>query len=82
MAEFIAETSRKLDLGEMGTVFLGGGSDAGFVQRAGTPVVCSIGVQGQFNHSDREYAVVESIFRRAKLLSAVILRIGEFEGGH
>lgn len=82
LAEFIAETSRKLDLGEMGTVFLGGGSDAGFVQRAGTPVVCSIGVQGQFNHSDREYAVVESIFRRAKLLSAVILRIGEFEGGH
>ncbi len=79
LADFVAETSEALGLGEMGTVFLGGGSDAGFIQRAGTPVICSIGVQGQFNHSDREYALVESMFRRAKLLSAVILRIGEFE---
>lgn len=80
LADFIAETSRELGLGEMGTVFLGGGSDAGFLQRAGTPVVCSMGVRGQFNHSDREYALVESLFQRARLLSAVILRIGEFEG--
>ena len=79
LAAFIAKTSRELGLGEPGTVFLGGGSDAGFLQRAGTPVVCSMGVQGQFNHSDREYALVESLFQRAKLLSAVILRIHEFE---
>lgn len=79
LAEFVAGVSRELGLGEMGTVFLGGGSDAGFIQRAGTPVICSIGVQGQFNHSDREYALVESIFRRAKLLSAVVMNISEFE---
>ena len=29
LAEFVAGVSRELGLGEMGTVFLGGGSDAG-----------------------------------------------------
>ena len=79
LADFVAQTSQEYGFGEMGTVFLGGGSDAGFVQRAGTPVICSIGVRGQFNHSDREYALVDSMFERAKLLATVILRIGEFE---
>ena len=79
LADFVAETSRACGFGEMGSVFLGGGSDAGFIQRTGTPVICSIGVRGQFNHSDREYTLVESMFTRAKLLAAVISRIDEFE---
>ena len=81
LAGFVAGVSRDCGFGGMDSVFLGGGSDAGFIQRAGTPVICSIGVQGQYNHSDREYALVESLFRRAKLLSAVILRLDEFEAG-
>lgn len=82
LADFVSETSKACGFGEMGSVFLGGGSDAGFIQRAGTPVICSIGVQGQFNHSDREYALVESLFTRAKLLAAVISRIDEYEAAH
>ena len=82
LADFVSETSNACGFGEMGSVFLGGGSDAGFIQRAGTPVICSIGVQGQFNHSDREYALVESMFTRAKLLAAVISRIDEYEAAH
>ena len=82
LADFVSETSKACSFGEMGSVFLGGGSDAGFIQRAGTPVICSIGVQGQFNHSDREYALVESLFTRAKLLAAVISRIDEYETAH
>ena len=82
LADFVSETSKACGFGEIGSVFLGGGSDAGFIQRAGTPVICSIGVQGQFNHSDREYALVESIFTRAKLLAAVISRIDEYEAAH
>lgn len=82
LADFVSETSKACGFGEMGSVFLGGGSDAGFIQRAGTPVICSIGVQGQFNHSDREYALVESMFTRAKLLAAVISRIDEYEAAY
>lgn len=79
LADFVAETSRSLGMGDMGTVFLGGGSDAGFIQRAGTPVICSIGVRGQYNHSDREYALVDSMFQRAKLLAAVVMDIDKYE---
>lgn len=79
LADFVAETSREYGFGEMGNAYLGGGSDAGFIVNAGTPAICSIGVQGQYNHSDREYALMESLFQRSKLLAAVILRIDDFE---
>lgn len=78
LADFVQSISEECGFGKMDTVFLGGGSDAGFIQRAGTPVLCSMGVCGQFNHSDREYARVESMFSRAKLLAAVIMNISEF----
>lgn len=79
LADFVSAVAEEHGFGKMGNVFLGGGSDAGFIQRAGTPVLCSMGVRGQFNHSDREYAEVESMFERAKLLVTVIGRIEEFE---
>lgn len=79
LADFVSSTAAEYGFGEMGNVFLGGGSDAGFIQRAGTPVLCSMGVRGQFNHSDREYAQVESMFDRAKLLATVIMRISDFK---
>jgi hypothetical protein len=34
--------------------------------------MCAIGVKGEWNHTPREYAVVESIFERAKLLIACV----------
>lgn len=52
---------------------LGGGSDASYITMAGTPVICSFGVRGQWNHTKREYAVVDSMKERVKLISAVIL---------
>ncbi len=79
LADFVGSISEEYGFGNMGRVFLGGGSDASFVLLGGTPCICSMGVVGQFNHSDREYAVVDSMFERAKLLAAVILRISDFE---
>ena len=51
----------------------GGASDASYITMAGTPVLCSFGVQVEWNHTTREYAIVESLFTRAKFISAVIL---------
>lgn len=51
---------------------LGGSSDAAYITIAGTPVVCSFGVLGQNNHTDREFAVVETMFDRAKLILAIV----------
>lgn len=37
LADFVAETSRDYDFGDMGTVFLGGGSDARLYSAGGNP---------------------------------------------
>ena len=79
LADFVNHTSVEYGFGEMGRVFLGGGSDASFILLAGTPCICSMGVRGQFNHSEREYALVDSMFERAKMLATVVLCIDDFE---
>lgn len=76
---FVNQVSSDNGFGDMPQMFLGGGSDAGFIQRAGVPVICSVGVRGRFNHTAEEYASVDSLFERTKLFTAVMLRISEFE---
>ena len=53
----------------------GGSSDSGWTVRAGAPTLCSMGARGEFNHSDREYIVLESLAERAKLLALSIQAI-------
>jgi glutamate carboxypeptidase len=57
------------------TLKSGGGSDAAYTVLAGTPTLCSTGVKGGKNHSKEEFAVVDTLFERAKLLCATILRL-------
>ena len=57
---------------------VGGGADSSYISETGTPTVCSMGVRGEFNHIEREYALVETLYERTKLLAAVVLRIDEF----
>lgn len=54
---------------------IGGSSDASYSVIAGTPALCSCGVQGQWNHTTREYAIVESLFNRAKQWADVVNHI-------
>lgn len=63
-----------------GGIALGGGSDAGALAQEGVAVLCSCGVRGEWNHTDREYAVVESMFQRAKLLAAAVAELDDYEG--
>ena len=76
--KFVNETSQKYGFGEMGHKKLGGGSDAAYLTIAGTPALCSFGVRGEWNHTLREYAIVETLFERAKLISTVILELKNF----
>lgn len=78
LADYVENISEEYGFGKMGRVFLGGGSDASFILLAGTPCICSMGVRGQFNHSQREYALVDSMYERAKLLAAAVLRIEDY----
>ena len=60
-------------------VLSGGGSDSCFSVAAGVPTIDQMGVKGQWNHSDREYAIVDTMFERAKLAIDCVLNIDEFE---
>jgi len=79
LADFVSEIAVKCGKEEMGQIRLGGGSDASHVTIAGVPTICSIGVRGEFNHTDREYAIVETLFERAEILTNAVVEIEEFE---
>ncbi len=81
LATFIAGVSEAVGLGEMGQIRLGGGSDASYITMAGVPTVCSMGVRGEFNHTDREYALPNSLYERTALLANVVDHIDEFAAG-
>ena len=57
--------------------FVGGGSDSAYSVIAGVPTVCAMGVKGGRNHSAQEFAVVDTLFERAKLLAASTLNLDE-----
>ncbi|MEI7429751.1 MAG: M20 family metallopeptidase [Betaproteobacteria bacterium] len=56
---------------------VGGGADSAYSVMAGVPTVCAMGVKGGRNHSPDEFAVVESLFERTKLLVGCILNLDE-----
>ena len=76
--EFVNNVCREEGLPEVGHVFLGGGSDAMGIAEAGTPVLCSCGVRGEWNHTDREYAVVSSMYERINMWANVIQHLNRF----
>ena len=78
LADFVAEVSRELGMGDMGKINLGGGSDACYFTIAGVPTICAMGVCGQFNHSSKEYALVETLYTRSKLLTCAVLDLEKF----
>lgn len=60
---------------EFGQIQLGGASDAGAIAAAGTPVLCSCGPIGEFNHSLKEYAIVDSLFQRTKIYAMAVTEL-------
>lgn len=75
--EFVKKTGEENGIPVSEGKFVGGGSDSGYVVYAGVPTVCAMGVKGRFNHTRDEYALKDSLFERAKLLGAVILKMNE-----
>lgn len=75
--EFVKKTGEENGIPVSEGKLVGGGSDSGDVVYAGVPTVCAMGVKGRFNHTRDEYALKDSLFERAKLLGAVILKMNE-----
>ncbi|NLW71802.1 MAG: M20 family metallopeptidase [Chloroflexi bacterium] len=74
---FCARISKEYGFGEIEGLQLGGSSDASYVTIAGTPIICSFGVQGQWNHTPREYAILETLFKRAKFIVTIIANLNQ-----
>lgn len=68
-AEAIAE---KYGFPKARAIAVGGGSDSAHLTACGIPTLCALGVRGQFNHTEREWAEEESLFERTKLLMALL----------
>ncbi len=78
--ELVEEVAKENNLAETKQIRLGGSSDAAYIQAAGVPVLCSIGIQGQWNHTTREYAILDSMVERGKLLSASVIGLNKLFG--
>ena len=73
--DLVRRVSEELGFQTPSPIVSGGGSDSAYSVKAGIPTVDQMGVKGQWNHSDREYAVVETLFERSKLASACVLAL-------
>ncbi len=76
--KFVNDVCAEEGLHEVGHVFLGGGSDASGMAESGTPVLCSCGVRGEWNHTEREYASVSSMSERICMWASVLQHMDEF----
>lgn len=75
--ELLAATSEENNFGKLTPAQSGGASDSSNTVIAGVPTVCALGVKGEHNHSPLEYALVDSLFERAKLVAACILNLDQ-----
>lgn len=73
--ELVKRTAREMGLDAPHPVFSNGGSDSAYTVMAGVPTVCGIGVKGGLHHGPQEYAIVDSLFERTKLLVASVLNL-------
>ena len=70
--EHLRKTAELCGYGPLKALCVNGGSDSSIAVAAGVPTVCGMGVSGQYNHTEREYAEVESLFDRCFLAAAAI----------
>ena len=75
IADRINEINETVGLPVLEARFGFGGSDAAYTSQAGIPSVDSIGVEGDFIHSPREYAIKSSLAYSAKQQAAVAMFI-------
>ena len=71
----IRKSAIELNLPEPTPIFSKGASDSAYSVLAGVPTVCSLGPQGEGNHTPEEYAIVESLFERTKLIVTTVLNL-------
>ena len=73
--ELVKKVYEEEGFGSPKAISVGGGSDSAYTTMVGVPTVCAMGVKGAHNHTVDEFADEQSIFMRAKLITAVMLAL-------
>lgn len=71
----LSEVNEKLGNKKLVPIEVGGGSDAAFTSEIKIPTVCALGVVGEFNHTDKEYAVVDTMYERIELAANTVYEL-------
>lgn len=71
--EKIRKTSIMHGFGDLTPIESGGGSDSSYTQALGVPSICAVGACGDYCHTINEYAEIDSLVKRAKLLAATTI---------
>lgn len=71
--EKLREVSINCGLGDLIPIESGGGSDSAYTQAVGVPSICAVGACGDYCHTINEYAEIDSLMKRAKLLAATTI---------
>lgn len=77
--EFVQKIAEENNLGQLKPCTVGGASDAAYAVLSGSPTICGMGVKGAYNHSPKEYAFVDSLYERTKLLALIVYALDEEE---
>ncbi len=77
--DYVKNLSNEYGFPEPYQKFCGGGADSAHIVKAGVPTLCGMGVKGGRNHSKDEFAMVDSLTERAKLLALAVLNMDRFE---
>lgn len=75
LLEVAKEAAKESGLPVPGPKLCGGGSDAAYTVQAGVATLCSIGVEGARNHTEREWADEASLYERTKLLMTFLCEL-------
>lgn len=77
--EVVKQAAEENGFGTPYAKYVGGASDSAYTVIAGVPTVCAMGVKGGRNHSPDEFAIVDTLFERTKLMVASILKLDEIK---
>ena len=77
--DYVKDLSKEHGFPEAYPKFCGGGADSAYLVKAGVPTLCGMGVRGGRNHSKDEFALIDSLTERSKLLTLAVLNMDRFE---
>ena len=75
MFRLLEESAKELNFGDIFMKYVGGGADSAIEVQQGVPTICAVGIAGGKNHTVEEFAVVETMFTRAKLVANTVLKL-------